>query len=100
MSDNTLYRLDRLEDEFKELKNGMVSPDVIRSSLKQLNSEISRLDKEFDDLEIAMATKTVQYDNSVARIGSLENTLTWIVRLIIGSVVLSLLGIVLKSGAL
>lgn len=68
--DNVLRRLTSLETDLKDVKNRI-------NSVEQQN-----------------AVEEVHRKNVEIRLSSIEDTLTWLVRLIIGAIILALIGIV------
>jgi hypothetical protein len=101
MDETIKYRLDKVEgktDKIEQSLSDLVDPNYVRSKLKELDSNIIRIDKELTELELLVSQEQIRKENNERRVVALESTLNWIVRLIVGAVLLALLGLVLQNG--
>jgi len=51
-------------------------------------------------VEVTLATSTVMDANIDRRLGEIEGTLRWLVRLVIGTLILGILGVYVQNGVL
>ena len=56
------------------------------------------IDRRVSANALAIATDVVHRDNVEKRLGGIEDTLKWLVRLIIGALIMALLAYILKGG--
>ena len=63
-----------------------------------VNSRLDRLEGRLQSLETAGAVDEVHRINVEHRLTSIENTLQWLVRLIIGALLLGIIGFALNGG--
>lgn len=87
-------RLETLERKFES-----VAPySVIQAEFESLDKEIQFLEKRINALELKINTLDVEKSNQKAKIDGIEDTIKWIVRLVMGAIILALVGTVLKGG--
>lgn len=63
-----------------------------------VNLKLADIDKRINLIETRNAVDAVHRDNVEGRLGDIESTLNWLVRLIIGAIVLALIGILFQGG--
>lgn len=66
--------------------------------VRRLEAQTVGLEQRLSTLETAKAVEEVHYTNLNTRLGSIESTLTWLVRLIIGALVMALLAFIFGGG--
>lgn len=66
--------------------------------LRRLEAQMTTVEGRVTTLETAKAVEEVHYANLSSRLGSIESTLTWLVRLIIGALVMALLAFIFGGG--
>ena len=60
----------------------------------------SSIDSRMRAVELALATSTVIDTNIDRRLGEIEGTLRWLVRLVIGALILGIIGVYVQNGGL
>lgn len=63
-----------------------------------VNAKLNTLDQRLIQVEKKNAVDEVHRTNVEKRLSSIEGTLTWLVRLIIGSILLALMGFIMGGG--
>lgn len=87
-------RLETLERK----QESFVPYPTIKAEMDGISDEIAELEKRMNAIELKIATSEIERKAFVSRIGSMEDTIKWVVRLIIGTVILTLMGAALKGG--
>lgn len=64
----------------------------------KLETDIRSITERVGRLEVTSAVDTIKYASIDSRLTSIESTLTWLVRLIIGALITALLGFALSGG--
>ena len=72
----------------------------VLDKMQSLEMEIKSLEKEVRQLELQATKIGGRQSGFERRISSLEDTLKWVVRIVLGAVILALLGTVIQSGGL
>jgi len=75
-----------------------VTDEQFALRLDRIDSDIADVKKRMGILETQDAVAKVHRDNVERRLGGIEDTLKWVVRLIIGGIVTALLAVLLTSG--
>ena len=91
-----LRRVENIERKMERLTD---SKEFTNKS-NALTKEIDDLEKRLSDLELRLAGDAVVQESMKTRIGSIEETLKWIVRLVVGAVILALLGTTMGGGGI
>lgn len=89
-----LRRLEILERR----QESFVPGNRVETDFLEINREIAELEKRIGKVELKLATAEVERASVSSRIGLMEDTQKWIVRLIIGAVLLALIGTVMRGG--
>lgn len=89
-----LRRLEAVERKQEDY----VGANKIESGFDNINKDVDELEKRIAQIELKIATSEIERTNVASRVGSMEDTQKWIVRLIVGGVLLALLGAVLQGG--
>lgn len=76
----------------------MVNDEQLAKRLDRIDDDISDVRRRMSILETQDAVASVHRENVERRLGGIEDTLKWVVRLIIGGIVTALLAVVLTSG--
>jgi hypothetical protein len=63
-----------------------------------VNAKLNTLDQRLIQVEKKNAVDEVHRTNVEKRLSSIEGTLTWLVRLIIGAILLALVGFIMQGG--
>jgi hypothetical protein len=63
-----------------------------------VNAKLNTLDQRLIQVEKKNAVDEVHRTNVEKRLSSIEGTLTWLVRLIIGAILLALMGFIMQGG--
>ena len=63
-----------------------------------VDRRLAAIDRRLNQVETQNAVDEVHRTNVETRLGSIESSLTWLVRLIIGAIVLALLAFILQGG--
>ena len=72
----------------------------VLDKMQSLEMEIKSLEKDMRQLELEATKIGGRQSGFERRITSLEDTLKWVVRIVLGAVILALLGTVIQSGGL
>ena len=72
--------------------------DSLIVHIRSLEADLKILSERLTLLEIKSATDEVHRNNVETRLGSIEDTLKWLVRLIIGALILATIGFALGGG--
>lgn len=88
----------RLEGVIARLEAGQfVSSEVFKLSRENINLSIQALEKKSDELDREKLSRD-NYNALEARVKELEDSRTWLVRLVGGFIILAVLGIALAAG--
>ena len=66
--------------------------------IEKLENDIRTINERVGRLEVTSAVDSIKYAWIDSRLTSIEGTLTWLVRLIIGALITALLGFALSGG--
>jgi hypothetical protein len=66
--------------------------------IEKLENDIRSINERVGRLEVTSAVDSIKYASIDSRLTSIEGTLTWLVRLIIGALITALLGFALSGG--
>ena len=91
--DEYKFRIEQIEKSL----GSFASPEITQKRLIDLEESLKNTVAEIDQLEIELAKMEEHKKVVNQRVKDLENSLTWIVRIILGAVVLFLLSVVLKD---
>ena len=72
--------------------------DNLLSKVRSLEADIKALSGRLTVLEIKGAADEVHRANVENRLGAIEDTLKWLVRLIIGAIILAIIGFAISGG--
>lgn len=72
--------------------------DSLLVHVRTLEADLKVLSERLTLLEIKSATDEVHRHNVETRLGSIEDTLKWLVRLIIGALIIAVVGFALGGG--
>lgn len=99
---NTLsYRVQQLENHAERISAKILDPNTVNEKLEHLRREIDRLDEELSELEKNQLNARAGAADREKRVSSIEGTIKWIARMIVGAVIAALLALVLnKNGGI
>jgi hypothetical protein len=81
---NIDYRVYRLEKEVDE-------------TVKVLHDDVKRIDTSISDIEKELIEQKMKVSSTEKKISNFETIVNWVVKLVVGAVIMALLAMVLKS---
>lgn len=62
------------------------------------DGRLNQIEQDLAAIKTRDAVAEVHHSNVEARLESIENTLTWLLRLVVGAVIMALIGVVISGG--